>query len=398
MFRFKTRSNRKNRKFRNLKKTRKHKNKNQTNIRKILYGGATQQALLNLENGQYAGDTVDNKPNGDGIMQYHNRGAYYEGEWKNGKREGEGSLLIPGEEYYEGEWENDKRHGNGTMNWIKKEVIYQGEWKNDKRHGRGKMQLMGEWHAEGDWVNDKRIDDLANATEEEMSDTIEKLNEIALKLDFNNDNLVKLYQSMKKLNELSLEYPKQKPTTQKEFLKGLGLKQPTSGGVQWRIFDEENVELSDNNTKVTHIGEYWSLTHTMERIKSSNWYYEVEIINSSGLEIGACHKVEGVIKGKDVTKVPNHKVVITGTAGTIRYLEDAKDLGFNSGDIMGIFFKCTGTSEYGGRNWKLTFYKIHSTIEPQEKGYLNIENDNIISIAVQMKKKGCSVKLIRRWY
>lgn len=53
---------------------------------------------------------------------YYEDGSTYEGEWKNDKRNGEGSSCFEflgvfndaNKDKYEGEWANDKKNGRGT--------------------------------------------------------------------------------------------------------------------------------------------------------------------------------------------------------------------------------------------------------------------------------------------
>ena len=41
-------------------------------------------------------------------------GAKYEGDWKDGKRHGQGTLTWTNGNMYEGEWKDNKKHGKGT--------------------------------------------------------------------------------------------------------------------------------------------------------------------------------------------------------------------------------------------------------------------------------------------
>ena len=60
----------------------------------------------------------------------------YNGEVKQGKREGKGSHVYTWGGTYDGEWKNDKRHGKGKLS-DKWGGDYDGEWVNDKKEGRG---------------------------------------------------------------------------------------------------------------------------------------------------------------------------------------------------------------------------------------------------------------------
>ena len=62
---------------------------------------------------------------------------FYQGEEKNGKREGYGILIVC-EGYhkgdrYEGEWEDGEYNGRGIYDWADGST-YEGEFRDHKRH------------------------------------------------------------------------------------------------------------------------------------------------------------------------------------------------------------------------------------------------------------------------
>lgn len=129
-------------------------------------------------------------------------GCYYKGEWKDGKREGNGTLeLCSGESffgnfisglrqefgtfkgkgyYYKGDFKKDKFHGYGVLKfpdnsyfdgiWVKSQFfkgkfdfgngdIYEGEWFNNEFEGRGKLTLSDGTIKKGIWRNSKLCGD-----------------------------------------------------------------------------------------------------------------------------------------------------------------------------------------------------------------------------------------------
>lgn len=81
---------------------------------------------IKFKNGDvYIGDVVKGKPHGDGTMTYNNEDKLvYEGEWKNGKREGKGvSLKKSDNSMYEGEFQNDKPNGLGLL-YTEDQILY----------------------------------------------------------------------------------------------------------------------------------------------------------------------------------------------------------------------------------------------------------------------------------
>jgi hypothetical protein len=60
-------------------------------------------------------------------------GRKYEGEFKNGRKEGSGTFEWPNGNKYIGSWMNDKQHGVGVFINMKEKSKRQGEWKGGKR-------------------------------------------------------------------------------------------------------------------------------------------------------------------------------------------------------------------------------------------------------------------------
>lgn len=63
------------------------------------------------------------------------------GEFKNGKREGNGKVENERAVYCcEGEWQNDLMNGNGI--YKDKFIIYEGMWKDGIRQGKGTIKYL----------------------------------------------------------------------------------------------------------------------------------------------------------------------------------------------------------------------------------------------------------------
>jgi len=105
----------------------------------------------------YEGAYAGGMPNGFGKKEYTD--AVFEGEWTDGKRNGRGKLTWNAGGQWEGEYQNDRFwDGSGTV-YIKDSdgvtLRYEGEYKNGKRNGFGKMRYTDSSY-EGQWVDNMR--------------------------------------------------------------------------------------------------------------------------------------------------------------------------------------------------------------------------------------------------
>ena len=79
----------------------------------------------------------------------------FEGEYKNGKRNGKGKEYnINGNLIFEGEYKNGKRNGKGKEYSTDGDLIFEGEYKNGKRNGKGKELCFNKYKEfEGEYRN-----------------------------------------------------------------------------------------------------------------------------------------------------------------------------------------------------------------------------------------------------
>jgi hypothetical protein len=87
---------------------------------------------------RYEGEWVDGKINGQGTLWYAD-GDQYQGEWRDGKMHGRGTYTYADGDQYEGDWKDDRRHGKGTVTYAAVEggaaEKYEGDWCDGKMHG-----------------------------------------------------------------------------------------------------------------------------------------------------------------------------------------------------------------------------------------------------------------------
>jgi len=122
------------------------------------------RCTLDEHDGEYKGETKDNKMHGNGKFTFDDE-YVYEGMFENGKRVGRGKLYFPDSEdakmyegffndeftcdiegkilysngdIYEGFWNDGMYHGHGKYIYANGN-IYEGSFKNDKKYGYGKI-------------------------------------------------------------------------------------------------------------------------------------------------------------------------------------------------------------------------------------------------------------------
>lgn len=115
----------------------------------------------------YTGEWKYGRRCGEGILHYGKEGlSYYDGHWMNNKRHGFGMRRYASGNIYKGDWRDNVRHGTGTMHWYDKNERYEGQWENGVQHGRGEHS----WYLKrvpgsqyplrnyyvGEWVNGLR--------------------------------------------------------------------------------------------------------------------------------------------------------------------------------------------------------------------------------------------------
>lgn len=85
----------------------------------------------------YEGEVKNGLKEGKGILRFRdNDEKFYFGEFKDGKIEGKGKLFFSKEEYYEGNFKQGKFEGRGV--YLNSTCKYEGEWKAGKMEGKGK--------------------------------------------------------------------------------------------------------------------------------------------------------------------------------------------------------------------------------------------------------------------
>ena len=103
-----------------------------TEVTDMRYNAGTSKAYWGL----YTGTVKNKKPEGYGIWTGDEKGRSYKGNWKNGKKDGEGTYDWPNGDLYMGNWKNDKADGKGKI-WYDNGEEYLGSWSKGYAQGKG---------------------------------------------------------------------------------------------------------------------------------------------------------------------------------------------------------------------------------------------------------------------
>tara|TARA_Y100001978_G_C23649373_1_gene412557 strand:- start:727 stop:1314 length:588 start_codon:yes stop_codon:yes gene_type:complete len=107
----------------------------------------------------YVGEFKDGKRNGQGTYTWANdpyKGDKYVGEYKDDKRNGQGTETYANGAKYVGEYKDDKKNGQGTHTWPSGQK-YVGEFKDGKKNGRGIYYLPDGRKLDGYFKDDRYI-------------------------------------------------------------------------------------------------------------------------------------------------------------------------------------------------------------------------------------------------
>ena len=85
----------------------------------------------------YTGGFCQGKMAGNGLMLYsHKDGRRYDGQYKDGRKHGDGTYVWANGNVYVGRWFEGKMHGQGTLTFPDG-ASYEGEWKDGAQCGQG---------------------------------------------------------------------------------------------------------------------------------------------------------------------------------------------------------------------------------------------------------------------
>lgn len=114
------------------------------------------QGELVTRGGRYKGSFKEGLKEGMGSMVFTRTNTRYEGLWKAGRMYGKGLYAWPDGRKYEGGWVNGERHGDGIMYYPNGEK-HDGTYKNNKMHGFGWYRFSSGKVRPGEWKDDQLV-------------------------------------------------------------------------------------------------------------------------------------------------------------------------------------------------------------------------------------------------
>ncbi|XP_028393822.1 MORN repeat-containing protein 1-like [Dendronephthya gigantea] len=106
--------------------------------------------------GSYVGETKGQIRDGFGVYHYPNKFFRYEGEWKEGQKNGHGRLMMADGSFYEGAFKNGEITGHGYRTWAHTKNAYTGQFERGELCGTGVMVYGNGDKYEGGWQNNRR--------------------------------------------------------------------------------------------------------------------------------------------------------------------------------------------------------------------------------------------------
>ena len=104
----------------------------------------------------YIGEWKNGLKNGKGIIYNKNHTIKYEGNFLNGFFSGYGKYIYQDGSYYIGQWCENKKHKEGTIYYKDNTIKYKGNFRFDKFDGYGLYIEENGNYYEGNWENNKK--------------------------------------------------------------------------------------------------------------------------------------------------------------------------------------------------------------------------------------------------
>ncbi|VXC30299.1 MORN repeat-containing protein [Massilia sp. 9I] len=123
----------------------------------LVQGVVMGEATVMSDAGTYIGPVRWGMPHGSGYLESARDGSRYEGDFVDGRKEGNGVQEALDRSSYEGQWKKNRRHGIGKASYTLG-GSYEGEWRDGQMHGQGKIVYNGGRSYTGEFVDGRALD------------------------------------------------------------------------------------------------------------------------------------------------------------------------------------------------------------------------------------------------
>ena len=110
--------------------------------------------VMHFNDGVYEGQAKNGNREGRGLFKYYN-GMTYDGEWKNGLQHGIGKETFPSNDSYRGEFKNGRKNGKGVYTFSNGD-LQKGVWRDNQISGVAKYYYKNGDKFEGEHLNGVR--------------------------------------------------------------------------------------------------------------------------------------------------------------------------------------------------------------------------------------------------
>lgn len=104
---------------------------------------------------KYRGELCGRLRHGRGVYWYENACFNYDGEWREGRKHGQGTFAVTGLYSYHGDFVDDEMTGTGTKTWLSG-ACYKGQFSQGEMHGRGSYTGVDGSRYEGEFCGNLR--------------------------------------------------------------------------------------------------------------------------------------------------------------------------------------------------------------------------------------------------
>jgi hypothetical protein len=118
---------------------------------RVIYSGEWERGRMHGQGTHYYSSSPTTTATSNSRGTHNHDASYYQGEFRENLRQGNGTYVLPDGSTYSGQWRDGRMSGRGIFTWSDGSV-YDGDWKDGKRHGLGLLKASDGFSYDGSWV------------------------------------------------------------------------------------------------------------------------------------------------------------------------------------------------------------------------------------------------------